>query len=106
MDRLPEDKTLNTRRTFESQRKLVHNYIIPVVQKTINKKIFSAFDSVIKHIIHERHRHQKGLILNSERDANWKDLEKRRKHANSRRSDVNINRCFDVILSYTFLLFI
>ncbi|PKC54533.1 hypothetical protein RhiirA1_447051 [Rhizophagus irregularis] len=52
----------------------------------INKNIFSVSDSVIKHIVHERHRHQRELLLNSERDANWKDLEKRRKHANSRRT--------------------
>jgi len=94
MDRLPEDKALNTRKTFDSQRKLVQNNIIPVVQKTINKNIFSVSDGVIKHIVHERHRHQRELLLNSERDANWKDLEKRRKHANSRRSDVNIKSLF------------
>ncbi|CAG8709012.1 16398_t:CDS:2, partial [Rhizophagus irregularis] len=29
MDRLPEDKALNTRKTFDSQRKLVQNNIIP-----------------------------------------------------------------------------
>ncbi|GBC24894.2 hypothetical protein GLOIN_2v1783466 [Rhizophagus irregularis DAOM 181602=DAOM 197198] len=87
IDRLPEDKALNTRKTFDSQRKLVQNNIILVVQKTINKNIFSVSDGVIKHIMHERHHHQRELLLNSERDANWKDLEKRRKHANSRRSD-------------------
>ncbi|CAB4381256.1 unnamed protein product [Rhizophagus irregularis] len=53
----------------------------------INKNIFSVSNGVIKHIVHERHRHQRELLLNSERDANWKDLEKRRKHANSRQSD-------------------
>ncbi|PKC69918.1 hypothetical protein RhiirA1_391750 [Rhizophagus irregularis] len=86
MDRLLEDKALNTRKTFDSQRKLVQNNIISVVQKMINKNIFSVSDGVIKHIVHKRHRHQRELLLNSERDANWKDLEKK-KHANSRRSD-------------------
>ncbi|GBC44750.2 hypothetical protein GLOIN_2v1765153 [Rhizophagus irregularis DAOM 181602=DAOM 197198] len=88
MDRLPEDKALNTRKTFDSQQKLVENNIIPVVQKMINKNIFSVSDGVIKHIVHERHRYQRELLLNSERDANWKDLKKRRKHANSRQSDL------------------
>ncbi|CAB4461941.1 unnamed protein product [Rhizophagus irregularis] len=87
MDRLLEDKALNTRKTFDSQRKLVQNNIISVVQKMINKNIFSVSDGVIKHIVHKRHRHQRELLLNSERDANWKDLEKK-KHANSRRSDL------------------
>ncbi|PKY35700.1 hypothetical protein RhiirB3_456917 [Rhizophagus irregularis] len=57
MDQLLEDKALNTKKTFDSQRKLVQNNIIPVVQKTINKNIFSVSDGVIKHIVHERHRH-------------------------------------------------
>ncbi|UZO05869.1 uncharacterized protein OCT59_026207 [Rhizophagus irregularis] len=43
--------------------------------------------TALRYIVHERHHHQKELLLNSEKDANWKDLEKRRKHANSRRSD-------------------
>ncbi|GBC28481.2 hypothetical protein GLOIN_2v1765153 [Rhizophagus irregularis DAOM 181602=DAOM 197198] len=40
MDRLPEDKALNTRKTFDSQRKLVQNNIIPKRErrnKTIDK---------------------------------------------------------------------
>ncbi|PKY24968.1 hypothetical protein RhiirB3_439726 [Rhizophagus irregularis] len=94
MDRLLEDKALNTRKTFDSQRKLVQNNIILVVQKMINKNIFSVSDGVIKYIVHERHHHQRELLLNSEKDANWKDIEKRRKHANSRRSDVNIKSLF------------
>ncbi|UZO25240.1 uncharacterized protein OCT59_017515 [Rhizophagus irregularis] len=77
MDRLLEDKALNTRKTFDSQRKLVQNNIISVVQKMINKNIFSVSDGVIKHIVHKRHHHQRELLLNSERDANWKDLEKK-----------------------------
>ncbi|CAB4494228.1 unnamed protein product [Rhizophagus irregularis] len=44
MDQLLEDKALNTKKTFDSQRKLVQNNIIPVVQKTINKNIFSVSD--------------------------------------------------------------
>jgi len=54
MDRLPDDKSLNIKRTFESQRKKVNN-IIPVVQKSINKNFFLVTDGVIKHVIYERH---------------------------------------------------
>ena len=59
MDRLPEDKKLDISRTFESQRESVNSHIIPIIQKSINKKIFPVVDGIIKHIIHERHRHQR-----------------------------------------------
>jgi hypothetical protein len=107
MDRLPEEKKLNIGKTFRSQQKLVHNNIIPVIQKSINKKIFPVTDGVIKHVVHERHRHQREELLNNQRSTSWKNIEKRRKHANSRRSDASINRfvCYCLINKY-FLLFI
>ncbi|GBC13443.2 hypothetical protein GLOIN_2v1779672 [Rhizophagus irregularis DAOM 181602=DAOM 197198] len=71
MDRLPDDKSLNIKKTFESQQKKVNN-IIPVVQKSINKKFFPVTDGIIKHVIHERHRHQQEELLNARRGANWK----------------------------------
>ena len=55
MDRFPEDKKLDISRTFESQRESVNSHIIPIIQKSINKKIFPVVDDIIKHIIHERH---------------------------------------------------
>jgi len=54
-----------------------------------NKKFFPVADGVIKHVIHERHRHQREELLNARRGANWIDNDKRRKHANSRRNDVS-----------------
>ncbi|CAG8725303.1 5608_t:CDS:2, partial [Rhizophagus irregularis] len=83
MDRLPDDKSLNIKKTFESQQKKVNN-IIPVVQKSINKKFFPVTDGIIKHVIHERHRHQQEELLNARRGANWVENDKRRRHANSR----------------------
>ena len=76
MDRLPEDKKLDISRTFESQRESVNSHIIPIIQKSINKKIFSVVDSIIKHIIHERHRHQREKTFNSKRETEWNDTEK------------------------------
>uniref|UniRef100_U9T981 Uncharacterized protein n=1 Tax=Rhizophagus irregularis (strain DAOM 181602 / DAOM 197198 / MUCL 43194) TaxID=747089 RepID=U9T981_RHIID len=76
MDRLPDDKSLNIKKTFESQRKKVNN-IIPVVQKSINKKFFPVTDGVIKHVIHERHRHQREELLNARRGANWVENDKK-----------------------------
>jgi hypothetical protein len=65
MDYLPEKKKLNIRKTFRSQQKLVHSNIIPVIQKSINKKIFSVTDGIIKHVVHKRHRHQREELLNN-----------------------------------------
>ncbi|CAG8761158.1 12761_t:CDS:2, partial [Rhizophagus irregularis] len=76
MDRLSDDKSLNIKKTFESQRKKVNN-IIPVVQKSINKKFFLVTDGVIKHVIHECHRHQWEELLNARRGANWVENDKK-----------------------------
>ncbi|UZO13355.1 uncharacterized protein OCT59_004855 [Rhizophagus irregularis] len=64
------------------QRKKVNNIIL-VVQKSINKKFFPVTDGVIKHVIHERHQHQREELLNARRGANWVENDKRRRHANS-----------------------
>lgn len=89
MERLPDNQKLDVSKTFESQRHIVEKYIIPIVQKTINKKSFPVSNGIIKHIIHERHRHQREIYNHRNRDANWNDQEKRRKHANSRRNEVS-----------------
>lgn len=65
-------------------------------------------DGVIKHIIHERHRHQREHNNNRMRGAVWIDREARRKHANTRRTDVSKQSgyfclCF-LFLLYFFLL--
>jgi hypothetical protein len=86
LDRLPQTR-LDVNKTFDSQRQDV-NKIIPVIQKGIKNK-FLVTNGVIRHIIHERHRHQRESFLNTKRSANWNDSKKRRKHANSRRSEVS-----------------
>jgi hypothetical protein len=79
---------LDINRTFKNQRNTVNRYIIPVVQKAIKKK-FPVVDGIVKYIIHERHRHQREELLNQQRGADWNDTERRRRHANSRRSEVS-----------------
>jgi hypothetical protein len=83
MDHFSEEKKLNIEKTFRSQQKLVHNNIIPVIQKLINKKIFSVTDGIIKHVVYKRHHHQREELLNHQRSTSWKNIKKRRKHANS-----------------------
>lgn len=100
MDKLPEEEKLDIKKTFESQHKSVNRHIVPMIQKSINKKIFPVDDGIIRHIIHERHRHQREEFLNKTKTANWNDEEKRRKRANTRRSDVSKNR----VVYFIFLL--
>jgi hypothetical protein len=88
MDRLPADKRLDVNETFENQKDIVNKHIIPVIQKAI-KNTFSVTDGILRHIIHERHRHQREHVLNRNRSIGWNDTESRRKHANSRRTDVS-----------------
>jgi hypothetical protein len=81
---------------------LVNQTIIPIIQKSVNKKVFPVVDGIIKHIIHERHRHQREEFLNKKRSDEWNDADKRRKHANSRRIEVRKNQfiCFDFYFIY------
>ena len=89
IERLPDNQRLDITQTYDSQKKIVNNYIVPIVQKAINKKAFPVSDGIIKHIIHERHRHQRENNNNKRRRATWNDREQRRKHANTRRTDVS-----------------
>ena len=57
-------------------------------------------DGIIKHIIHERHRHQREHNNNRLRDTVWVDWEKRRKHANTRRTDVSKQSGYFLSLIY------
>ena len=89
IERLPDNQRLDITQTYESQKKIVNNYIVPIVQKAINKKAFPVSDGIIKYIIHERHRHQRENNNNKKRGTTWNDREQRRKHANTRRTDVS-----------------
>jgi hypothetical protein len=51
IERLPDNQRLDITQTYESQKKIVNNYIVPIVQKAINKKAFPVSDGIIKHII-------------------------------------------------------
>jgi hypothetical protein len=65
-------------------------------------------DGIIKHIIHERHRHQREHNNNRSRGTVWNDREKRRKHGNTRRTDVSKQSgyfCLYFLFYYNFLLF-
>jgi hypothetical protein len=84
---------------------MVNNHLIPLVQRTLNKKTFPVTDGIIKHIIHERHRHQREHNNNRLRGTSWNDREKRRKHANTRRTDVSKQSEYFCLLSFYYNFF-
>ena len=89
IERLPDNQKLDITQTYESQKKIVNNHIVPIIQKTINKKMFLVSDGIIKHIIHKCHQHQWENNSNKSRGAIWNDREQRQKHANMCRTDVS-----------------
>ena len=89
IERLPDNQRLDITQTYESQKKIVNNYIVLIVQKSINKKAFPVSDGIIKHIIHERHRHQRENNNNKRHGVTWNNREQRRKHTNTCRTDVS-----------------
>src|SRR5207245_10859924 len=101
-----ENKQLVITYTLESQKDVVNRQLIPLVKKTLNKKTFPVTDDIIKHIIHERHRHQREHNNNRLCGTVWVDREKRRKHANTRRTDVSKQSGYFLSLIYFLLLFI
>jgi len=80
---------LDLENTFDSQKRLVNNTLIPIVKKSIDKVTFPVADGIIKHIIHKRHRHQRKKYLKETREEEWNDNEKRRKHFNTKRTYVS-----------------
>ena len=76
MDRLLKERKLDLNKTFESQRESVNRLIIPIIQKSIDRNIFPVDDGIIRHIIHERHRHQREELLNRAKSIKWNDNEK------------------------------
>ena len=63
--------------------------MIPSIMNVLSHDTYPVTDNVIYQLIHQRHRHQR----ENERDKNKPEEERkkqmRKKHANSRRSEVN-----------------
>ncbi|CAG8751727.1 16753_t:CDS:2, partial [Funneliformis caledonium] len=78
IDRFPENQRLDINRTLK-----------------VNER------PIIKHMIHERHCHQREEHLKENRGSNWNDVEKRRKHVNARHSKLRdfLRNYIDTIVS-------
>src|SRR5215831_12778659 len=93
-------------RTFDAQKNLVNNTIVPTVIATLDAETFPVTDAVVYEIIHSRHKHQREEYLIKQQSEKYQDEQNRRKHLNSRRNDVNNELVlFDIFVIFTILLF-
>jgi hypothetical protein len=86
---MAEDSQLDVRQTFQSQRDLVNNILIPTLQSNLGQLTFSVDDNILYDIVHARHRHQRESYLLRLRDDDDQDRQARRKHKNARARDVS-----------------
>jgi hypothetical protein len=86
---MPNENQLQLDQTFESQRNLVTNTIVPTVMKALDKDMFSVAEGIVYEMIHNRHKHQREEYLKKQQSSAHRDKQNRRKHLNSRRNDVS-----------------
>jgi hypothetical protein len=86
---MPDENKLRLDQTFESQRNLVTNTIVPTVMRTLDSEMFSVAEGIVYEIIHNRHKHQREEHLKRQQSSEHQDKQSRRKHLNSRRNDVS-----------------
>jgi hypothetical protein len=91
---MPPENQLDIERTFESQKDLVTQTIIPALMKTLDLVTYPIGEGVIYDMIHRRHRHRRDNDRNRKKEENEKKRDAVRKHRNSRRLEVNINILF------------
>ena len=91
---MPPENQLDIERTFESQKDLVTQTIIPALMKTLDLVTYPIGEGVIYDMIHRRHRHRRNNDRNRKKEENEKKRDAGRKHRNSWRLEVNINIIF------------
>ena len=92
IERLPSESRLKLDKTFDAQRRLVNNTIIPAVMEALDSDMFPVAEAIIYDMIHNRHKHQREEYLKKQQSSTFQDKEARRKHLNSRRNDVSNER--------------
>ena len=86
---MPNENQLQLDQTFESQRNLIINTIVPVVMKTLDKDMFSVSEGIVYEMIHNRHKHQREEFLKKQQSSANQNKQNRRKYLNSRRNNVS-----------------
>lgn len=91
---MPPETQLDVEKTFESQKDLVIKTIVPNLMKSLDLGTYPIGEGVVYEIIHKRHRSQRDNLRVKLKSENDKKKDARRRHRNSRRSEVNINVIF------------
>ncbi|GES94282.1 zinc finger protein 318 isoform X1 [Rhizophagus clarus] len=96
--RIPLNSQLNINITFKLQKDLVTKMIIPVLFKVLDTKAYPISENMLYEIIHQRHRHQREDLLNKNKAEYEQTKEIRRKHANSRRSELKKSEINPIVM--------
>ena len=103
---MPNTSQLDLDKTFENQRNLVNNTIVPTVMQTLDRVTFLVGETVIYEMIHNRHKHKREENLKKNRSAEYQDEQNRRKHLNSQRNDISdIPVYLFIVIIFTFITF-
>lgn len=95
IDRMPTSSRLNLNHTFESQRQLVNNTIVPAVMQALDIEMFPVSENIVYDMLHIRHKNQREEHLKKQQSASIQIQQAKRKHLNSRRADVSKPFLFD-----------
>jgi hypothetical protein len=85
---MPTSSQLNINKTFELQKDVVTTTIIPALFKVLDTEAYPVSENVLYNMIHQRHHHQREDFLNKRKAGSERAKEIKRKHGNSRRSEV------------------
>lgn len=88
---VPPDKQLELNRTYEQQHDLVNSVIIPTVMNALDQDTFPIIEGIVYEILHKLHRHRREDYLMKKKSMSEQNEHNRRKHRNSRRSEVSNN---------------
>ena len=92
---MPPEHQLDIEQTFESQKDLVTQTIVPSLMKTLDLVTYPVEKGVIYEMIHHRHYHKREHNRIKKKSERERKMEAERKHRNSRRLEVNINFIFN-----------
>jgi len=89
MKRMPKEGQIDPSKTFESQKELVIKMIIPTIKKLLDPEVYPVGENILYQIIYRRHRSQRDTYRISKKTEEERKKEAKRKHKNTRRSEVN-----------------
>ena len=85
---MPSENQLDRSKTFNSQKDLVVKTIVPTIKQLLDPETYPISENVIYQILYRRHRSQRDTLRISKKTENERKEEVKRKHKNTRRSEV------------------